>query len=163
MWLIRGRETSPGTAWNMSRRAAAALSLAGLSPRFQLHSHPVSRAQSNERLGLDAVSGSESKLPLLRQSGQQQHALHPGKRLADTLPHSGAKGKVGELRSPRPGFRGESYRVEAQRVGEIAGIAVSDELAHQHRRFRGEKEITQLKIVARITTHRPGWGVEPHG
>jgi hypothetical protein len=116
--------------------------LADFVSRFDLHPHTEFWTQSNQGLGLDWVTRYESQLPLLRQRRQQQHALHRGKRFANALPDARAEGKVSELGSPQPGFGGETFGIEAQRIGKKTGVTMGDELAHQNRCFCGQEKIS---------------------
>src|SRR5258708_21272560 len=97
----------------------------------------------------------QTQLPLLRDRREQQYALHPRKRLANTLPHACSKREVSQLRAPRLGLGRKALRIETQRIREKTLIAVRNELADQYRCLRRQKEFAQPKVSARVAPHVP--------
>ncbi len=58
------------------------------------HLEPVAQPKRDNRLGNHRMSGHEAEPPSLRKGAQDEHHLHPGKRLADAPPGAGAERKV---------------------------------------------------------------------
>ncbi len=123
---------------------------------------PYLGPQGNERCGLDLVAGNKSQLPALRERGQQQHAFHARKRLADALLLPRAKREIAETQMFPLALRRKPFGFEAQRIGKVPGVAMHHPLAHQHRCSRGQKEWPQMKIIKRLAAHRPGGRKQTH-
>ena len=100
--------------------------------------------------------------PLLPQRCQQQHSLHPGKRLADALAESRSEGKVSELCSPGLGLGRKALWIETQRIRKETRIPMRDELAHQNRGPGWQEKFAQLKIIERVSPHGPRRRIQPH-
>jgi hypothetical protein len=66
---------------------------------FGDHLHPVFRAQSDQRGSGDGMAGHQFESPLLRDRGQEQHAFHPRKSLADADARTSTEGKIGKFRA----------------------------------------------------------------
>src|SRR5580700_11905775 len=119
-----------------------------VSACLDLHKHSILRSERDQRLRLNPVTGEQPQFPFLRQCGQNQNTLHPGKGFSNALPRARAEREVSKLRTLDLTCRREPIRIEAQRIGEIPGIAVCDELADQNRGSRGKKIISQGEITA---------------
>ncbi len=68
----------------------------------------------------------EAQPPALADRGQEQHAFHPGKRLADAAPCARPEREIGEARAGRLGLGGEALRVETEGVRPEARVAMDD-------------------------------------
>src|SRR5277367_5513270 len=89
-----------------------------ISPQLRHHANGIFRTQRNLRLHANFLAGNKPQPPALCKSCEGENRFHPRERLADALTAAASEREVGEARTPGLALRCETFRIEAQRIGE---------------------------------------------
>src|SRR5579862_2494087 len=126
------------------------------------HSQAVLGAKGDDGVYIDALARDGLQPPTLGEESQKQDALRPSVSLADALATPAAERKIGVLGPAGDPFRSPARRVEAVRVGVVAGIVVDDILAEIQERAGRDEVLAKLAVFHIAPRDDPYGRVDAH-
>src|SRR5690348_843704 len=115
------------------------------------HANAVGRAQSGERFRSNSLIRLQLEIKTLGESCEHEGRFHQCKSLPDAAALAASEWKVGKGREPGDESVEPSLRLERERLGKIARVAMHDPGRHQDCRSGGQGVAAQLDGLLRGT------------